>query len=241
MIVITGTIIGILITIASIIIGKSIANPIIKIRNVAKKIANDNLDTKTTEMINPTLSKNKGKDNNDEIKDLAFHFDKMRQNIKYTNTNLQELIYQKTRDSEKAIEDLREKEKYLMVVNEKLQSLDKVKNDFLNIAAHELRTPTQAILTCADLLTSHPDKKEVVETIQRNARRLSRLISDILDVTKIEIQRLTLRKETLTITDLVSSIITEYKEHEKKLSLKKKIEFYYDFPKAKDLLFMRIK
>jgi len=236
LIVITGTIIGFLITIASIIIGKSIANPIIKLRNEAKKIANDNLDVKTTEMINPTLSKNNGKDNNDEIKDLAFHFDKMRQNIKYTNTNLQKLIYQKTRDLEKAIEDLREKEKHLMEVNEKLQFLDKVKNDFLNIAAHELRTPTQAILTCADLLTSHPDKKEVIETIQRNARRLSRLISDILDVTKIEIQRLTLRKETITITDLVSSIIAEYKEHVKKLSLTKKIEFYYDFPKEKDLL-----
>jgi len=236
LIVMTGTIMGILITIASIIIGKSIANPIIKLRNIAKKIANDNLDAKTTEMINPTLSINKGKDNKDEIKDLAFHFDKMRQNIKYTNTNLQELIYQKTRDLEKAIEDLREKEKHLMEVNEKLQFLDKVKNDFLNIAAHELRTPTQAILTCADLLTSHPDKKEVIETIQRNARRLSRLISDILDVTKIEIQRLTLRKETLTITDLVSSIIAEYKEHVKKLSLTKKIEFYYDFPKEKDLL-----
>ncbi len=123
-----------------------------------------------------------------------------------------------------------------MEVNEKLQFLDKVKNDFLNIAAHELRTPTQAILTCADLLTSHPNKKEVIETIQRNARRLNRLISDILDVTKIEIQRLTLRKETFTITDLVSSIIAEYKEYVKKLSLTKKIEFYYDPPKEKDLL-----
>ena len=236
LIIITGTIIGFLITIASLIIGKSIANPIIKIRNVAKKIANDNLDVKTTEMINPTLSKNKSKDNNDEIKDLALQFEKMRQNIKYTNTNLQGLIYQKTKDLEKAIEDLREKEKHLMEVNEKLQFLDKVKNDFLNIAAHELRTPTQAILTCADLLTSHPNKKEVIETIQRNARRLNRLISDILDVTKIEIQRLTLRKETFTITDLVSSIIAEYKEYVKKLSLTKKIEFYYDPPKEKDLL-----
>ncbi len=82
LIIITGTIIGFLITIASLIIGKSIANPIIKIRNIAKKIANDNLDVKTTEMINPTLSKNKSKDNNDEIKDLALQFEKMRQNIK---------------------------------------------------------------------------------------------------------------------------------------------------------------
>ena len=84
----------------------------------------------------------------------------MRQNIKYTNTNLQELIHQKTKDLEKAIEDLREKEKHLMEANEKLRLLDKLKNDFINIAAHELRTPTQAILAFADLLTIHPVKKK---------------------------------------------------------------------------------
>jgi signal transduction histidine kinase len=235
LIIITGTIISILIIIASLIIGKSITYPIIKLRNAAKEIANGNLDVKITGMINPNLSKNKYEDNNDEIKDLAFQFDKMRQNIKHTNTNLQELIHQKTKDLEKAIEDLKEKEKHLMEANESLQLLDKVKNDFINIAAHELRTPTQAILVFADLLTSRQDKKEVIDAIQRNARRLKRLISNILDVTKIESQRLILRKETITITDLVSSVIEEYKEHVKKFSLTKKIEFYYDFSEEKAL------
>ncbi len=58
----------------------------------------------------------------------------------------------------------------------------------------------------------NPTGKEVIVRTQRNARRLNRLISNILDVTKIESQRLTLRKEVLDITDLVFSIAEEYKE-----------------------------
>ena len=235
MIIITGTIISVLVIIASLVIGKSISKPIIRLRDASKEIANGNLDIILNETDNLDLDENKDKNNKDEIKDLAFQFDKMRRKINYTNTNLQELVYQKTEDLEKAIEDLREKEKHLMEANEKLRLLDKLKSDFINIAAHELRTPTQAILAFADLLTIHPEKKIVIETIQRNARRLKRLISDILDVTKIENQRLILKKETLNITNLVSSTIDEYREQLKKMALTKKIEIYLDFPKGKDL------
>ncbi len=235
LIIFTGTIIGFLIIIASLVLGKSITKPIIKLRNAAKEIANGNLDVKLKEIDNFTLSKNKGRESNDEIKDLAFQFDKMRQNIQSTNTNLQELVHQKTKDLEKVVEELKEKEIHLIEANKKLQLLDKLKNDFINIAAHELRTPTQAILTFADLLTSYPDKKEIIETIQRNARRLKRLIRDILDVTKIESQKLVLRKEIFNVTDLVYSIIEEYKEQIKKSPLCKNIKFYFLFPNEKDL------
>jgi len=117
---------------------------------------------------------------------------------------------------------MREKETHLMEANEKLRLLDKLKNDFINIASHELRTPTQAILAFADLLTIYPEKKVVIESIQRNARRLKRLISDVLDVTRIENHRLVLKKENLNITNLVSSIIDENKEQIKKCPLLKK-------------------
>jgi signal transduction histidine kinase len=235
LIIFTGTIIGFLIIIASLVLGKSITKPIIKLRNAAKEIANGNLDVKLKEIDNFTLSKNKGGESKDEIKDLAFQFDKMRQNIRSTNTNLQELIHQKTKDLEKVVEELKEKEIHLIEANKKLQLLDKLKNDFINIAAHELRTPTQAILTFADLLSSYPDKKEIIETIQRNARRLKRLIRDILDVTKIESQKLVLRKEIFNVTDLVYSIIEEYREQIKKSPLCKNIKFYFLFPNEKDL------
>jgi signal transduction histidine kinase len=235
LIIFTGTIIGFLIIIASLVLGKSITKPIINLRNAAKEIANGNLDVKLKEIDNFTLSKNKGGESKDEIKDLAFQFDKMRQNIRSTNTNLQELIHQKTKDLEKVVEELKEKEIHLIEANKKLQLLDKLKNDFINIAAHELRTPTQAILTFADLLPSYPDKKEIIETIQRNARRLKRLIRDILDVTKIESQKLVLRKEIFNVTDLVYSIIEEYREQIKKSPLCKNIKFYFLFPNEKDL------
>jgi signal transduction histidine kinase len=235
LIIFTGTIIGFLIIIASLVLGKSITKPIINLRNASKEIANGNLDVKLKEIDNFTLSKNKGGESKDEIKDLAFQFDKMRQNIRSTNTNLQELIHQKTKDLEKVVEELKEKEIHLIEANKKLQLLDKLKNDFINIAAHELRTPTQAILTFADLLPSYPDKKEIIETIQRNARRLKRLIRDILDVTKIESQKLVLRKEIFNVTDLVYSIIEEYREQIKKSPLCKNIKFYFLFPNEKDL------
>jgi signal transduction histidine kinase len=230
-----------LIVISSIVIGKSISNPIIKLRNAAKEISDGNFDAKLKETNNHKTSNNyddrEKNRHNDEIKDLAFQFDKMRQNIEYANTNLQELVKQKTKDLEKAVEELSHKEKRLKATNEKLCHLDKLKNEFINIAAHELRTPTQAILAFADLLSFYPDKQEVVERIQRNARRLNRLIGDILDVTKIESQGLVLRKEILNIADLVFSVAEEYKEHIKKLPIKKDIEFTYLFPGEKgDLL-----
>lgn len=234
------TIISVLIVVSSIVVGKSVSKPIIGLRNAAKEISNGNnlLDAKSKETGDYGLSsnyKNKEKNrHNDEIKDLAFQFDKMRQAIEYANTNLQETVKQKTKDLEKAIDDLSQKEKHLKASNEKLYHLDKMKNEFINIAAHELRTPTQAILAFADLLEFYPDKQEVIVRIQRNARRLNRLISDILDVTKIESQRLTLRKEVLNIADLVFSIAEEYKERLKKLPITKDIEFIYLFPKEKD-------
>ncbi len=237
------TIISVLIVVSSIVVGKSVSKPIIKLRNAAKEISNDNLaDAKLKETDDYELPSNcniKEKNRrNDEIKDLAFQFDKMRQNMEYTNTHLQEIVKQKTKDLEKAIGDLSQKEKHLKANNEKLYHLDKLKNEFINIAAHELRTPTQAILAFADLLEFYPDKQEVIVRIQRNARRLNRLISDILDVTKIESQRLILRKEVLNITDLILSIAEEYKEQLKKLPVTKDIEFVYLFPKEKGGLFV---
>ena len=152
---------------------------------------------------------------------MAFQFDKMRQNIEYANTNLQEIVHRKQEDLERAVEDLSDKEKHLKATNEKLCHLDKIKNEFINIAAHELRTPTQAILAFADLLY-FIRTKEVVERIQRNARRLNRLIGDILDVTKIESQGLVLKKGILDIADLVFSVVDEFKEQTKKLALTKR-------------------
>ena len=83
--------------------------------------------------------------------------------------------------------------------HEQLKIHDKMQKEFINIAAHELRTPIQPILGLSDLLNSKTGNieqyKESLDTISRNAKRLSRLTDDILDATRIESKSLLLKKE----------------------------------------------
>ena len=96
-------------------------------------------------------------------------------------------------------------------LNEELKRSDKMQKDFINIASHEMKTPTQAILGYSYLLQSHPEKREeMIQAIQRNAIRLQKLTSDILDVTRIESQTLNLNKEQFNLTNLILSIIEDY-------------------------------
>ena len=106
-----------------------------------------------------------------------------------------------------------------------LEAHDKMQREFINIASHEMKTPTQAILGTTGLLKYYPQRKdEFIEIIQRNAKRLQTLISNILDVTRIESQSLILNKERFDIRDLVSSVIEDYKDRTKGSNIKLSIK-----------------
>jgi two-component system, OmpR family, sensor histidine kinase VicK len=99
---------------------------------------------------------------------------------------------------------------------DQLKTHDKMQREFINIASHEMKTPTQAILGTSGLLKYYPERRdELVEIIQRNAKRLQTLISNILDVTRIESQTLILNKERFDICNLVSSVLEDYKNRTK--------------------------
>ena len=109
----------------------------------------------------------------------------------------------------KLYEELRE-------ANERLQIHDKMQREFINIASHEMKTPTQAILGTSGLLQYYPERKdELIGIIQRNAKRLQTLIANILDVTRIESQTLKLNKERFNIRDVISSLIEDHKDRTK--------------------------
>jgi signal transduction histidine kinase len=107
--------------------------------------------------------------------------------------------------------------KQVKEANERLTLHDKMQQEFINVAAHELRTPIQPILTMVGLLHStkgHVSSQQMddsLEMIRRNAQRLKRLAEDILDVTKIETQSLILHKEQLNLNDIVVSAIGDVK------------------------------
>ncbi|MGN6613725.1 MAG: histidine kinase dimerization/phospho-acceptor domain-containing protein, partial [Candidatus Nitrosocosmicus sp.] len=114
--------------------------------------------------------------------------------------------------------------------NEKLKNNDRMQKEFINTAAHELRTPLQPIISLSQLLKSkamdeeHQNKS--LGIIFNNARKLKKLTEDILDVTKIEADRLNLNKEIFIVKDVVQSTIKEIKEG---LDYNKKIKFDLQF------------
>jgi signal transduction histidine kinase len=112
-------------------------------------------------------------------------------------------------------------------LNEQLKLHDKMQKEFINIASHEMKTPTQAILGMSGLLQYYPEKKdELIEIIRRNAKRLQALTSDILDVTRIESQTFQFEKERFNIYELLSEVISDYTERIK--SDNKNVKLIYE-------------
>jgi two-component system, OmpR family, sensor histidine kinase VicK len=104
---------------------------------------------------------------------------------------------------------------HIKEAHEKLKMHDKMQKEFINVAAHELRTPIQPILGLLGLLRSKKDdiKKQDLNNslnlLMRNAQRLKRLSEDILDVTKIESQSLKLNKELIILDDVILNAIQD--------------------------------
>jgi signal transduction histidine kinase len=101
---------------------------------------------------------------------------------------------------------------------ERLRIQNKMQEEFINVAAHELRTPIQPILGLTGVLRSNNNSRdktsaakqdEMLDIIMRNARRLQRLADDILDVTKIESESLNLKKEFFNLNDVITSSIDD--------------------------------
>ena len=122
-------------------------------------------------------------------------------------------------------------------LNEKLKTHDKMQKEFINVASHEMKTPTQAIIGYSALVQKHPEKRdEMLSAISRNADRLHKLTNDILDVTRIESQTLSLNKEVINLNDLVIGLIEDFEsqiqtEHSN-------LQILYDGPKSSDNPFL---
>jgi len=94
---------------------------------------------------------------------------------------------------------------------EKLEAHDRMQREFINIAAHELRTPTQSILGYSELLQDDPGEHsaDMLKSLTRNAYRLQALITDILDVARIEAGTLILERHNVDLADLITTAISD--------------------------------
>ncbi|HEY6588741.1 MAG TPA: histidine kinase dimerization/phospho-acceptor domain-containing protein, partial [Nitrososphaeraceae archaeon] len=99
--------------------------------------------------------------------------------------------------------------------------------EFINITAHELRTPIVPIITLTELLYSiikkenetqkspskeNEKKQEFLKVILRSCYRLYRITEDILDVTKIESQTLRLNKQMIELNEIIRNVVNDFNE-----------------------------
>ena len=104
-------------------------------------------------------------------------------------------------------------EEELRIAKEKAENLDRLKSAFLANMSHEIRTPLNAIVGFASLLVESDDKKErqdYVDIMQENTELLLQLISDILDLSKIEAGTLDFTMDYLDIKSFCEDIIRNY-------------------------------
>ena len=131
--------------------------------------------------------------------------------------------------------------KQLSTANEQLKIHDKTQKDFINLAAHELRTPIQPILALSEVLLlkrgNIEEYGEILDVVNRNARRLKRLTEDILDVTRIESHTLSLKREQFNINDVIKDAVQDFRsqvEGDKKGGSQTKILFEH----GEDIIFV---
>lgn len=198
-----------------ILLATSISNPLGHMVKVIRDVEKGNLQTRS-DLIS-----------NDEIGVLSESFDKMamqleknRGDLEDLNRNLEFRVAEKTENLTRAYERLQFSNRNLAVANReleeantKLKEIDQVKSDFISIVSHELRTPLTSIKAFTELILMKPkmpaDKREkLLQVINNETDRLARLITDILDLTKIEAGKLSWHITPVSVNDIIRTSVS---------------------------------
>jgi signal transduction histidine kinase len=130
------------------------------------------------------------------------------------NRRLKAIIISKTEELRTSNVSLIDTNKQLAKANDELKNHDIIQKEFINIAAHELRTPIQPILGLSGLLLrdkqTEKKRQELLEIVFRNAKRLERLTDDILDITRIESKSLKLKMELFNLSEMLRDVISDF-------------------------------
>ena len=130
--------------------------------------------------------------------------------------------------------------KQLKEAYQAVETTNAIRQEFINVAAHELRTPIQPILGYAELLLEEEtddSKKQALMGIVHNSERLQKLASDILDVARMDSNTFRLYKEPVNLNYVISNIVKDYvkrQERQKSSDITKSISSVNDNNNNKD-------
>ncbi len=168
---------------------KSLVNPVMRLSQVTREVRDGNMDVRSD------IS------SNDEIGELSANFDSMVTQLKLRTDQLKSINNE------------------LQEANKKLKELDEMKSSFLSTVSHELRTPLTSVLGFAKITrnkldnTVFPEDAKIMKTIRQAKEnlgiivsegvRLTDLINDVLDLAKMEAERIEWKREQLDIREVV--------------------------------------
>jgi signal transduction histidine kinase len=185
---------------------REILKPILSLISSITEINGENL--------NIIISQNKGNNSSNNKNELSVLSNSFNYMVKYINN---------IKRQDKLIKKLEK-------ANEELKYKDQLKNEFINIAAHEIKTPIQPIIAIAEVIQQEginniEKNKEYLDIIFRNSRRLMQISEDVLDVARIESGSFSLNKEKFNLNELITEILKEY---EQKIQNKKNLKLIYE-------------
>lgn len=206
-------------------------------------------------------------DSDDEMGDLASAFNQMRKDLKQSrdqikkhsqeleqkveertadlNQKVQELSNTKTavlnmmEDMDEANKELVETQDRLKKTLQKLREMDAKKDQFISIAAHELKTPLTSIHGFSQLLQSEKilkdktKREKYLKIMDKESKRLGKLVGDILDLSRIDLGTVKLRPEKVDINGMMENIKKEMEMAVKKAGLKSEYEIGEDIPRVR--------
>lgn len=197
-----------------ILLATSISNPLGQMVNVIRELEKGNLNARSNLI------------SNDELGVVSESFDKMamqlernRSDLEDLNRNLEFRVAEKTENLTRAYERLQLSNQNLAVANReleeanrKLKEIDKVKSDFISIVSHELRTPLTSIKAFTELILIKPKmqagrRDKLLGIINNETDRLARLITDILDLTKIEAGKLSWHIAKVSLNEIIQTSV----------------------------------
>lgn len=140
-------------------------------------------------------------------------------------------------EREKIISEKERHAKELGRINEELKKMDKLKSDFLSMVSHELRTPLTSIKAFAEILLSNPDedletRQEFLSIINNESERLTRLINDILDLSKIESGKIEWHIRRVALESLVKQVTSSFQGLTNEKGIKIEIDTTENLPRV---------
>jgi len=190
---------------------RAVADPIVDLSKIAKVVSQDkNYSVRATPIRSPA-----------ELAVLIDAFNEMLAQIQQSERalrmardELEQRVRERTAELEAAKREVEEFSHSVLLAKEEVERGSKFKDQFLSTMSHELRTPLNAVLGFSDLLADerygplNDRQQRYVAHIHTGGKHLLSLISDILDLSKIEAGRMELTREDVTVASAFAEVIS---------------------------------